>query len=67
MGRGDRYQQPSFTVPMPAGVTAWPLGARPVRAYCPLCDRPLEFCDCTESQRRRVAVQTRGTPRKEKV
>lgn len=46
MGAGDRYQQPSFTVPMPAGVTAWPLPGRPVRAYCPLCDRPLEYCDC---------------------
>lgn len=47
MGAGDRYQQPSFTVPMPAGVKTWPLPApRPPRAYCPLCDRPIGFCDC---------------------
>jgi hypothetical protein len=46
MGAGDQYQRPSFTVPMPAGATAWPLPARPLRAYCPLCDRPLDFCDC---------------------
>jgi len=47
MGLGDQFQRPSFTVPMPAGVTAWPLpAARPPRAYCPLCDRPLDFCDC---------------------
>jgi hypothetical protein len=65
MGRGDRFQQPSFTVPMPPGVEAWPFGARPVRAYCPLCDRPLDFCDCSRSQQRRVAAQTRPAGRKE--
>lgn len=45
MGRGDQFEKPSFTVPMPAGVD-WPFGARPVREYCKTCGRPLEFCEC---------------------
>jgi hypothetical protein len=47
MGAGDQHQKPRFTVPMPAGVSTWPLPTpRPPRAYCPLCDRPLNFCAC---------------------
>ena len=51
MGRGDQFEKPKFTVPMPAGVKTWPLptGGTP-RVYCPLCDRPWEFCDCPEKK-----------------
>lgn len=47
MGAGDQYQKPRFTVPMPPAVKTWPFAPpmREVRAYCPLCDRPLEFCE----------------------
>ena len=51
MGRGDRYQQASLTVPMPPGVTTWPFERRAPRAYCPLCDRPLDYCDCRPIRR----------------
>lgn len=45
MGAGDRYQQPRFTVPMPAAAAAWPFTPRTTR-YCPLCDRLLWCCEC---------------------
>lgn len=46
MGAGDQYQKPRFTVPMPPAVKTWPFSPRPVRCFCPCCDRPREFCDC---------------------
>jgi hypothetical protein len=52
MGAGDQYQKPRFTVPMPPAVKSWPFSRRPARAYCPLCDKPLEFCDCAPAEPR---------------
>lgn len=46
MGRGDRFQQPSFTVPMPSEAKAWPFPPKPERPICSGCDRPIDFCEC---------------------
>jgi len=46
MGRGDQFQMPKFTVPLPAAVQAWPFPEQVKQAYCPLCDRPTTFCEC---------------------
>lgn len=50
MGAGDRYQQPTFTVPMPAAAERWPFEPKPVRPFCETCQRPEGFCECKKEE-----------------
>ncbi len=60
MGRGNRFMQEKFSVPMAGAHATWP--PERAREYCPGCDRPESFCDCdpkpaSRSQARRFAAQ----------
>lgn len=47
MGQGDRFMQPSFSVPMPSGDVDWPMPSPDrTRRFCPTCDRPASWCEC---------------------
>jgi len=48
MGRGDRYLDPKFTVPM-TGKGDWPFPTRQ-RPYCGGCGRPNNYCECDDPE-----------------